>query len=95
VGDRNFKETQLKDVRPGQRATFKVDALGRPFVQRQGRQHRRRHRRAIQSAPTGERDRELREDRSASAGEDRARFRAGPGAPAAARVSVTPTVYTK
>jgi len=24
----NFKETQLKDVRPGQRATFKVDALG-------------------------------------------------------------------
>ena len=27
----NFKETQLKDVRPGQRATVAVDALGREF----------------------------------------------------------------
>ena len=28
----NFKETQLKDVRPGQRATVAVDALGREFA---------------------------------------------------------------
>ena len=27
----NFKETQLKDVRPGQRALIRVDALGREF----------------------------------------------------------------
>jgi membrane fusion protein (multidrug efflux system) len=27
----NFKETQLKDVHPGQRATIEVDALGREF----------------------------------------------------------------
>jgi membrane fusion protein, multidrug efflux system len=27
----NFKETQLKDVRPGQRATVQVDALGRTY----------------------------------------------------------------
>ncbi|MEP6916889.1 MAG: HlyD family secretion protein [Acidobacteriota bacterium] len=27
----NFKETQLKDVRPGQRATVQVDALGRNY----------------------------------------------------------------
>src|SRR6185436_2700029 len=27
----NFKETQLKDVRPGQKATIAVDALGREF----------------------------------------------------------------
>src|SRR4029079_2686420 len=27
----NFKETQLKNVRPGQRASIKVDALGREF----------------------------------------------------------------
>ena len=27
----NFKETQLKSVQPGQRATVKVDGLGREF----------------------------------------------------------------
>ena len=45
----NFKETQLKNMRPGQRVKITVDAF-RPQIQRPRGQHRRRQRRALQFA---------------------------------------------
>ena len=72
----NYKETQLKEMRPGQRAVISVDAY-RTGVQRQGGQHLRRDRRPFQPAAARERHRQLREGRSARAGENRAR--PGPG----------------
>ena len=73
----NFKETQLKSMRPGQAATVEVDALGGREFQRARRQHRRRDRREVQPAAARERDRQLRQGRAARPGEDRPR--AGPG----------------
>ncbi len=80
----NFKETQLKDMRPGQRASVSVDAYGRSY---EGRVESiaAATGRALQPAAARERHRELREGGPAHPGEDRARPGAGPRAPAAAR----------
>ena len=82
----NFKETQLADMRPGQRGRRSRSTRydGRD-VHRHGRQHRRGDRRAVQPAAARERHRQLRQGRAARAGEDRARRRTGSGASAAAR----------
>ena len=81
----NFKETQLADMRVGQRATIEVDALGGTEFNGQGRQHRRRDRREVQPAAAGERHRQLRQGGAARAGEDRARCRPGSGSSPPAR----------
>ncbi len=56
----NFRETQLRDMRPGMPATIHVDAL-EPRAARQGRERRRRHGLPLQPLPAGERVRQLRE----------------------------------
>ena len=68
----NFKETQLADVQSGQRAEMSRGHL-RPDVRRPRGLDRRRHRHAPQSAAARKRHRQLREDRAAHPGEDRAR----------------------
>ena len=68
----NFKETQLADVRPGQRAEVKVDMYGRSIDGRvdsisgaTGVAH--------EPAAAGKRHRQLRESGAAHPGEDRLR----------------------
>jgi membrane fusion protein, multidrug efflux system len=72
----NFKETQLKYMRPGQPATISVDAYGRTY--------RGRQRGALQPFASGERDGKLRQGGAAHSGEDRVRRRPGPAASFAA-----------
>ena len=48
----NFKETQLRNMKPGQKVRFSVDAYGREYDgSRDG--HRGRQRLALQPAPAG------------------------------------------
>jgi membrane fusion protein (multidrug efflux system) len=91
----NFKETQLKDVRPGQRAAVTVDAYG-------GRRYNGKvdsiagaYRRAVQSAAARKCHREFRQGGAAHPRQDRARSRAGSRTSAPPGMSVVPTVYTK
>ena len=81
----NYKENQLRRIRPGQPAIVAVDAYG-------GREYRGKvesiaagDRRALQHPAARERERQLREGRAARAGQDRARPRPGSRPPAAAR----------
>ena len=71
----NFKETQLRRMRPGMKvrltADIDPDAAGRGPRGQPGAGHRR----AVQPAAAGERDRQLHQGGAARAGEDRA----GPG----------------
>ena len=91
----NFKETQLAEMRPGQRTVVEVDALGgRRFNARldsigaaTGAQ--------VQPAAARERHRQLRQGGAARAGEDRAGRGPGSGPSAAPGFSVVPTIYTK
>ena len=68
----NFKETQLKEMRPGQPARIAVDTYGREYRRSRG-QHRRRQRCAIQPAAAGKRHGQLRESGSADPGQDSVR----------------------
>ena len=69
----NFKETQLDLMRPGQPVDIDDRRLSRPHVQRPCRQHPVRQRHRVQPAAGGKRDRQLRQDRAARAGQDRFR----------------------
>ena len=60
----NFKETQLKRMRPGQLVTIRVDTFGRDY-QGKGGESSRRGRSAFQSVSSGKLDRKLRESRAA------------------------------
>ena len=83
----NFKETQLRDMRPGQPVTIKVDAYGGRDLKGKVDSIAAATGRAVQPAAAGERHRQLRQGRAARAGEDRARGRPGSGsAPAAGDV---------
>ena len=80
--DANFKETQLADLRIGQRAVCEVDMYGGKQRVR-GPHHRLHdgHRPDAGPAAAAKRDRQLREDRAAAAGADRAdRLRSGQAA---------------
>ena len=66
--DANFKETQLKRIRPGQPVTISVDAYGDAQVQGRRRQHRARGRLGVHAAAARQRDRQLHQDRAAAAG---------------------------
>ena len=68
----NFKETQLADAaRPA--GDDQHRRLSGPQVQRPRRQHPGRQRHRLQPAAGGKRDRQLRQDRAARAGQDRLR----------------------
>ena len=67
----NFKETQLRTVRPGHPVDIEIDAYPRPHVQRPCRQHPGRQWHGFQSAAVRECDRQLRQDRPARAGQNR------------------------
>ena len=69
----NFKETQLKHMRPGQPVKFQVDAYAANTKDTWTAS--RRERRAIQPAAAGKCDWQLRESGAARAGENRARSR--------------------
>ncbi len=69
----NFKETQLTDMRRGQPAEVDVDAYPARALRGHVDSIQAGQRRALQPAPAGERDRQLRQGRAARAGEDRAR----------------------
>ena len=69
----NFKETQLRSVRPGEPVDDHDRRLSAPQVQRPRRQHPGRQRHRLQPAAGGKRDRQLRQDRAARAGQDRVR----------------------
>jgi multidrug resistance efflux pump len=67
----NYKETQLRRMRVGQRVTFEVDAIrSTPST---AASNRFRPRRAPFAPSAGQRDGKLHEGRAARAGEDRAR----------------------
>ncbi len=68
----NFKETQLKYMRPGQRAEIKVDANGRTYKAPRG-QHLRLKRRPPKPAPARKRHGKLRKGSAAHPGKDRLR----------------------
>ena len=70
----NFKETQLRRMKPGQKVKISVDAYGRDYTG-QGDGDRRGDGGAVQSAAAGERDGELREGGAADSGADRPRPR--------------------
>ena len=94
LGTANFKETQLADMRPGQRVDIRIDAYPGRHVARPCREHPERQRRRLQPAAGGERDRQLRQGGAARAGEDRVRQRRpmcllGPG------MSVVPDVKVR
>ena len=65
----NFKEDQLRYMRPGQRATISVERL-RKKVQRTRAKHRGSQRGAVQPASPGKCHRQLREGGTAHPGED-------------------------
>ncbi len=73
--DANFKESQLARVEPGMAASVVADVLPGARVPRPRREHRAGHRRAVQRAAAGERDRQLHQDRPARAGPHPARRR--------------------
>ena len=79
----NFKETQLKRMRPGQRAEIKR-GLQWPNLQGSRGQHRRGHGPGFQRASAGKCHRQLRQNRPADSSEDRARSgrKPRPAAPA-------------
>ena len=81
----NFKESQLNRMRVGQHVQIKVDAY--PDLKLDGHVDSVQLglRLQVHGLPAGERDRQLREDRAACAGEDRDRSRVRPGHPLAAR----------
>ena len=66
--DANFKETQLKRIRPGQPVKISVDAYGHPQVRRLRRQHLARRGLGVHAAAAGQRHRQLHQDRAAAAG---------------------------
>ena len=68
----NFKETQLKHMRVGQKAD-NCPRLQRPHLPRSCRQHCGGNRAYLQLAATGKRHRQLRENRAARSGKDRSR----------------------
>ena len=68
----NFKETQLADVHPGQRAEIHVDMYGKS-VWRPRRFHRRRHRLPPEPAAARECHRQFREGGAAHSREDSGR----------------------
>ena len=72
----NFKETQLKKMRPGQSVEDPCRHL-RPRLQRQGGEPAGRGRSAVQPVPAGKCDRQLREGGAALPGADP--LRRGPG----------------
>ena len=65
----NFKESQLRYMRPGQAATISVDAYGKEIQRTRGK-YRRRQRSAVQPAAPGKRDRQLCESGAARSGEN-------------------------
>jgi membrane fusion protein (multidrug efflux system) len=72
----DFKETQLRKMKPGQRVRFSVDAYDREYtghVTRSRDRHWRRGGLASQPASARECDRQLREGGAAPAGSDRSR----------------------
>src|SRR6201987_1983303 len=69
----NFKETQLTNVRPGQRATIRVDAFPKSAPGGPRRQLATRHGIAIRSASAGECNRQFRQGGAACAGQDHLR----------------------
>ena len=94
--DANFKETQLADLRIGQRVRCEVDMYGSRQRVR-GPHHRLHHGDRPDPVPAAaaERHGQLREDRPAAAGADRAdRLRPGQG-PLFVGLSVDPYVYYK
>ena len=69
----NFKETQLTNMKPGQPVKVKVDTYGGRTWNGSCDQHRRRHRRQVQLAASGERHRKLRQSGAAYSGAHRFR----------------------
>ena len=81
--DANFKETQLGEIRPGQKVRLEVDAFPGPGDRGHGRERGPGRGLGVQPAAARERDRQLHQDRAARAGPDRDRARgAEPGPPA-------------
>ena len=64
----NFKETQVRQMRPGQRGECESRRARQPGVRRQGREPLRRHGRELLAAAARQRVRQLREGRAAGAG---------------------------
>ncbi len=88
----NFKENQLTRMRAGQPVRISVDAYPDLQAARPRRQHPARLRLRVHRLPARERDRQLRQDRAARAGQDRHRQRPRPAAPLPLGISVEPTV---
>ena len=80
----NYKENQLNAHPARPAGAWSRSTPTAAASTGQGGQHRRGHRRALQHPAARERERQLREGGPARAGEDRARPRPGPRAPAAA-----------
>ena len=69
--DANFKETQLAELRPGQKVRLRVDAFPDREIDGHGRERRAGLGLGVQPAAAGERHRQLHQDRAARAGAHR------------------------
>ncbi len=83
--DANFKETQLGNIRPGQRVEISVDAFGGRTVVRRRQVGRAGFRRAVRADPARQRDRQFHQGRAAHSRAHHARRRRDQGRRAAPR----------
>ena len=67
----NFKETQIRYLKPGDRATVDGRRLPRPPFHRQSREHRNGDRLGVRPHPSRQRDGQLHQGHPARPGEDR------------------------